>query len=127
MALKMKDKVMIGLLGLLVVVAFFGGQWWNDHKEFTTEKWVGYTDNSRQAIVKNFLDRTVIEGITPDALKEYLGDGEQESETLIAYYLGKPTGLFGDKNAEEEYLVVMFQDGEAIGAQIAPQSALPKE
>lgn len=128
--MKMKDKALLTFLGLVVVAAFLGGQWWNEHKEFTTEKWVSYTGNSRQAIINNFIDRTVIEGITPEALKEYLGEGEKETEDAITYFLGQPGilgGVFPDKNSPNEYYVITFVDGLGTKAEILPETLASME
>lgn len=115
-----KDKLLLTFLGFLVVVAFIGGQMWNSHKTYTKEKWVNYEGNSRQAIVNNFLDRTVIEGITEEELIGYLGEPDRKNEDEIVYYLGVPKGLFGDKDGKEELLVFSFQDGKATGLTKVP-------
>lgn len=108
-----KDKALFVFLGLLVIVAFIGGQIWNGQKTFSTEKWVNYEGNSRQAIVKDFLDRTVVDGLSEEELTEYLGAPDQTNGEDLVYYLGTPKGLFGDKDGEEEYLVFTFEGGKA--------------
>lgn len=122
-----KDKLLIGALALVVVAAFIGGQMWNKHKTFTTELWVNYEGNSRQAIVNNFLDRTIVNGMTEEELIAYLGEPEERGEDKIAYYLGKPRSLFGKSDAEEQYLLLTFADGVADGFQIIGASALSME
>ncbi|MDD3393558.1 MAG: hypothetical protein PHG19_02800 [Anaerotignum sp.] len=122
-----KDKLLLTFLGFLVVVAFIGGQLWNSQKTYTKEKWVNYEGNSRQAIVNNFLDRTVIEGISEEELISYLGEPESKNEEKIIYYLGVPKGLFGDKDGEEELLVFTFQDGKATGLTKVPATDLALE
>ena len=119
-----RDKLLLTFLGLLVVAAFVGGQIWNSHKNFTKEKWMKYHENSRQFIVQNFLDRTVINGITEEQLLEYLGAADMENEQEMIYYLGKPAGLFADGDGEEELLVVTFEEGKATGVAKVPRSAV---
>jgi len=122
-----KDKLLLVFLGFLVVVAFVGGQMWNSHKTFTTEKWVSYEGNSRQAIVEDFLDRTIIEDISKEELIGYLGEPDSQNQEEMVYYLGTPAGLFGDKDGEEEFLVITFQDGKATGVAKSAASAMASE
>lgn len=122
-----KDKLLLTFLGFLVIVAFIGGQMWNSYKNFSKEKWANYEGNSRQAIVNNFLDRTIIEGITEQELLEYLGEPDSRKEGELTYYLGTPRGLFGDKDGTEEQLIFTFQDGKATGVARVPISAETSE
>lgn len=119
-----KDKLLLTFLGFLVVAAFVGGQVWNSHKTFSTEKWVNYEGNSRQTIVKNFLDRTIIEGLSAEELVGYLGEPDSQKEEEMIYYLGAPKG-FAD--GEEEFLVFAFKDGKATGVAKVPASATVSE
>lgn len=118
-----KDKLVLSFLGFLVIVAFFGGQMWNSYKDFSKEKWVNYEGNSRQAIVKDFFDRTIIDGISEEELKSYLGEPDDRNDAEMIYYLGTPRSFFGDKEGPEEQLVFTFQDGKAIGVTRVPVSA----
>ncbi|WP_312070751.1 hypothetical protein [Anaerotignum propionicum] len=122
-----KDKLLLTFLGFLVIVAFIGGQMWNSYKDFSKEKWVNYEGNSRQAIVKDFFDRTIVDGISEDELKGYLGEPDDSKEGELIYYLGTPRGFFGDKEGPEEQLVFTFQDGKAIGVTRVPVSAQASE
>ncbi|WMI81323.1 hypothetical protein [Anaerotignum sp. MB30-C6] len=123
-----KDKLLLVFLGFCVVVAFVGGQVLNSRKAFTTEKWVNYEGNSRQAIVKDFLDRNIIEGLSEEELVGYLGEPNEKREEALLYYLGTPKGFFGiNKDGEEEYLIFHFEDGKAKGFKRVPGSALELE
>ncbi|WP_313526978.1 hypothetical protein [Anaerotignum sp.] len=122
-----KDKLLLTFLGFLVVVAFVGGLIWNNNKTFTTEKWVNYEGNSRQAIVKNFLDRTVIDGLPEEELIGYLGEPDSQKEEDLIYYLGTPRSLFGGRDGEEEYLIFTFADGKAVDVKKVTASALASE
>ncbi|WP_352399653.1 hypothetical protein [Anaerotignum sp.] len=122
-----KDKLLLAFLGFLVVAAFGGGLIWNNSKTFTTEKWVNYEDNSRQAIVKNFLDRTVIDGLPEEELIGYLGVPDDKKGEDFIYYLGEPKGLFGSKDGEEEYLIFTFADGKAVDVKKVLATALALE
>lgn len=122
-----KDKGLLVFLGFLVVVAFVGGQMWNRQKTFSTEKWVNYEGNSRQAIVQDFFDRTVVDGLSEEELTEYLGAPDQKQEENLVYYLGTPKGLFGDKDGEEEYLIFTFEEGKASTVEKIPASDMEAE
>lgn len=122
-----KDKLLLTFLGLLVIVAFIGGQMWNSYKDFSKEKWVNYEGNSRQAIVKDFFDRTIIDGISQEELKGYLGEPNDSKDGELIYYLGAPRGFFGDKEGPEEQLVFTFQDGKAIGVTRVPVTTQDSE
>ncbi len=119
-----KDKLLLTFLGFLVVVAFIGGQIWNSNRNFTKEKWVEYQGNSRQFIVKNFLDRTIVEGLTEEEVIGYLGEAEGKTDQHLIYYLGKPKGFFGDQRGEEEALVFTFQEGKVVSATKMPLSSV---
>lgn len=122
-----KDKLLLTFLGFLVIVAFIGGQMWNSYKNFSKEKWVNYEGNSRQAIVNNFFDRTIIDGLSEKELIEYLGEPDSRKDGEMTYYLGTPRGLFGDKDGPEEQLIFTFQDGKATGVATVPISAEASE
>lgn len=125
--MKKKDKLLLVFLGFLVVVAFVGGELWDKHTNFSTEKWVNYEGNSRQAILKNFLDKTIIDGLSKEELIDYLGEPDSQKEEEMVYYLGTPKGLFRDKDGEEEFLVIAFKDGKASGVTVVPTSAMASE
>jgi hypothetical protein len=125
--MKKKDKLLLIFLGFLVVVAFVGGQLWNSHKNFTKEKWENYEGNSRQAIVNNFFDRTIVDSLPQEELIEYLGEPERKTDEEFIYYLGTPKGLFGNKDGEEEFLVFTFEDGKVSGVSKVPASAVASE
>ncbi|KXL53988.1 hypothetical protein CLNEO_00840 [Anaerotignum neopropionicum] len=122
--MKKKDKLLLVFLGFLVVVAFVGGQLWNSYKDFTKEKWVNYEGNSRQAIVDNFFDRTIVNDLSEEELVEYLGEPDQRKEAEMLYYLGTPKGLFGDREGEEEFLSFTFIDGKVTGVSKVSASAM---
>lgn len=125
--MKKKDKLLLVLLGFLVVVAFVGGELWDNRTSFSTEKWVEYEGNSRQSILKDFLDRTIIDGLSKEELIGYLGEPDSQKEEEMVYYLGTPKALLGDKDGEEEFLVIAFKDGKATGVTVVPASAMASE
>lgn len=125
--MKKKDKLLLIFLGFLVVVAFVGGQMWNSYKNFTKEKWENYEGNSRQAIVNNFFDRTIVNELPLEELIEYLGEPERKTDEELIYYLGTPKSLFGNKDGEEEFLVFTFKEGKVTGVSKVPASAMASE
>ncbi|WP_304507840.1 hypothetical protein [Anaerotignum sp.] len=125
--MKKKDKLLLIFLGFLVVVAFIGGQMWNSHKNFTKEKWENYEGNSRQAILDNFFDRTIVDNLPQEDLIEYLGEPERKTDDEMIYYLGTPKGLFGNEDGEEEFLIFTFTDGKVTGVSKVPASAVASE
>ncbi|MCI5679616.1 MAG: hypothetical protein MR278_06545 [Bacteroidales bacterium] len=128
MGLKAKDKVIAILLIVLAIVVFVGGRYHDNNTGFTTEKWVAYQGNSRQLILQDLRDRTQFVGMTTEAVKELLGEPEEETETFLNYYVGIPQGLFGTKaDGEKEYFVISLEDGKVTKTEVCTAGVLPKE
>lgn len=126
--MKKKDKAIVALLVVLIVALFIGGQYKSNRDEFTKERWENYQGNSRQIILKDFVDRTNVTGLTKDEIVEMLGAADDEAETFMIYFLGVPRGLFGTKpGGEDEFLYFHFEDGKVSQLEKVVTLGLPKE
>lgn len=111
--MKTKDKAIVGILVVLIVV-LLGNHLINGEKEkFTTEKWINYSGDSRQVILEDFINRTSVTGMTKEELHDLLGDADTAGMDTWIYYVGVPQGMFA-KGEEAEYLVFTFDDEELV-------------
>ena len=129
MELKAKDKIIVAVLVILAIGLFVGGRYRDNHTGFTTEKWVEYEGNSRQAILQDLVDRTRFVGMTRDEVQEKLGEAEEELDAYSVYYVGIPQGLFGTKvEGEKEYLVLEYDaEGKVTASDVMTADVLPKD
>lgn len=132
MELKMKDKIIVGVLLVLAVIVFIGGRIHATKTNFDSEKWINYEGNSRQLMIQNLVDRTRFVGMTRDEVIAELGEAEDAQEDFLIYYVGLPQGLFGTKpDVDVEYLVIEFTDEEkkdvVTASGVMTGDVLPKE
>lgn len=128
MAFKTRDKIIVGVLIVLIAVFFIQGQRASDTKEFTKAKWEHYTDNSRQIILDDFINRTTVVGLDRAGVEELLGEADETTEDYMIYYLGNPTGTFGlAEGPQVEYLLFTFADGEVTQLEKVLAADLPEE
>lgn len=128
MGLKARDKMIVGLLVILAVVLFIGGRIHSSKNGFSTEKWVHYSNNGRQLIVEDFLNRNQVIGWDEEKLTENLGEPEEKTDAYYLYYLGNPSNVLGmEESPEVEYLLFYFADGKVEEKEILSASALPED
>lgn len=129
MGLKVRDKIIVVVLVVLAVVVFIGGRYRDNNTAFSTEKWVEYEGNSRQKVLKDMTERTRFVGMTRAEVKEMLGEGEEETEEYLIYYVGIPQGLFGTKaEAGKEYFVIEIGKDDVVTASgVMTADVLPKD
>lgn len=128
MGLKARDKAIVVILVILAIAVFVGGRYHDNNTGFTTEKWVSAVGNDRQKILQDLRDRTQFVGMTTEAVKELLGEPEEETEAFLNYYVGIPQGLFGTKaEGEKEYFVLYQEDGKITKTEVCIAGVLPKE
>ena len=132
MELKMKDKIILGIMVVLAIVVFIGGRIHSTRTSFDSEKWINYQANDRQLMIQNLVDRTRFVGMTRDEVVEKLGEAEDAQEDFLIYYVGLPQGLFGTKpDADAEYLVIEFTDEDkkdvVTASGVMTGDVLPKE
>lgn len=108
--MKKKDKAIIVILVIAIVIIFIGGLAKNEKETFSTEKWVNYTGDSRQLILDDFVNTNTVTGMSKDEVQAMLGKADTTGENIWIYYVGVPQGFF-DKGEEAEYLVFTFADG----------------
>ena len=80
MELKMKDKIIVGVLLVLAVIVFIGGRIHATKTNFDSEKWINYEGNSRQLMIQNLVDRTRFVGMTRDEVIADLGEAEDAQD-----------------------------------------------
>ena len=132
MELKMKDKIIVGVLLVMAVIVFIGGRIHSTRTSFDSEKWINYQANDRQLMIQNLVDRTRFVGMTREEVIAELGEAEDAQEDFLIYYVGLPQGLFGTKPyADVEYLVIEFTDEDkkdvVTASGVMTGEILPKE